>query len=173
MRGSTLSPGRQFPEHWRVVADRQAQTLAALSVDSAAARLILDWSSLFRYDVFYKSVFRPAVLRANRLAVEPIHPVEFAESVEAARSEHSLESPSMLPPGLVFKALRHTYASLCVAAGIPPLHIARFMGHSRVTTTLTVYAHLFEDDHSETMAALETMSAPTAPNVTPLRRRRG
>lgn len=150
---------RKDPEHWRVVAARQADTLAALSVDEAAARLVLDWSSLFRYGVFYKSVFRPAVLRANRLA--------------AADIGLSPESSPVLPPGLVFKALRHTYASLCVAAGIPPLHISRFMGHSRVTTTLTVYAHLFEDDHSETMAALEAMSAPSAPNVTPLRRRRG
>lgn len=62
-----------------------------------------------------------------------------------------------LPPGLKFHALRHTYASLCVAAGIPPLAIARFMGHSKVTTTLSVYAHLFENDHSDAMAALGAM----------------
>ncbi|MGO9071144.1 hypothetical protein [Mycobacterium sp.] len=37
---------------------------------------------------------------------------------------------------LKFHALRHTYASLCVAAGIPPLQLSRFMGHAKVTTTL-------------------------------------
>jgi integrase len=41
-------------------------------------------------------------------------------------------------PEFKFHALRHTYASLCVVAGISPLHIARFMGHARVTTTLAI-----------------------------------
>ncbi|WP_019970244.1 tyrosine-type recombinase/integrase [Mycobacterium sp. 141] len=78
----------------------------------------------------------------------------------------------MLPPALKFHALRHTYASLCVAAGIPPLQLSRFMGHAKVTTTLAIYTHLFDDDHAETMTALEAMSRPTAaPNITPLRRR--
>lgn len=77
-----------------------------------------------------------------------------------------------LPPALKFHALRHTYASLCVAAGIPPLQLSRFMGHAKVTTTLTIYTHLFDDDHSETMAALEAMSRPVdARNVVAMRQR--
>ena len=39
------------------------------------------------------------------------------------------------------------------------------MGHAKVTTTLGVYTHLFDDDQAETMAALEAMSRPAAPNV--------
>ncbi|MBM4601557.1 tyrosine-type recombinase/integrase [Rhodococcus hoagii] len=110
----------------------------------------LDWSTPLRHPSFYKSVYRPAVLRANRLT-----------------------PGAGLPPGLKFHALRHTYASLCVAAGIPPLEIARFMGHSKVTTTLSVYAHLFEDDHADAMAALGAMSAAPdrSDNVVPIRRR--
>jgi integrase len=53
----------------------------------------------------------------------------------------------------------------------PPLEIARFMGHAKVTTTLGVYAHLFNtDDHAEAMAALGAMEAlPTyGGNVVPL-----
>lgn len=45
------------------------------------------------------------------------------------------------------------------------------MGHAKVTTTLGVYAHLFNtDDHAEAMAALGAMeAAPTyAGNVVPL-----
>jgi len=35
-----------------------------------------------------------------------------------------------------------------------------------VTTTLAIYTHLFDDDHAETMAALEAMNRPDfAPNV--------
>lgn len=125
--------------------------LAALSADEAAERLVLDWSQPIRHQTFYKAVFRPAVARANRLG----------------------GGDETLPTALKFHALRHTYASLCVAAGIPPLQLSRFMGHAKVTTTLAVYTHLFDDDHAETMAALEAMSHPVeAPNVLPMRRRR-
>jgi integrase len=87
-----------------------------------------------RHAAFYKAVYRPAVLRAARLT-----------------------PTAALSPELKFHSLRHTYASLCVAAGIPPLEIARFMGHAKVTTTLAVYVHLFEDDHAGAMAALGAM----------------
>ncbi|WP_264073001.1 tyrosine-type recombinase/integrase [Mycobacterium cookii] len=128
-----------------------SEALAALPVEQAADRLVLDWSASIRHQTFYKAVFRPAVLRANRIGGDD----------------------SVLPPALKFHALRHTYASLCVAAGIPPLQLSRFMGHAKVTTTLAVYTHLFDDDHSETMAALEAISTPTATlNVVPLRRAR-
>jgi integrase len=128
------------------------EELAALSADEAAGRLVLDWSVPIRHQTFYKAVFRPAVLRANRLGGDG----------------------PVLPPGLKFHALRHTYASLCVAAGIPPLQLSRFMGHAKVTTTLGIYTHLFDEDHAETMAALEAMSRPVgAPNVVRLHRRSG
>jgi integrase len=59
----------------------------------------------------------------------------------------------------------------CVAAGIPPLQLSRFMGHAKVTTTLSIYTHLFADDHTETMAALGAMGRPKpdAGNVIALR----
>jgi integrase len=124
--------------------------LAGLSVDDAAERLALNWSAPIRHQTFYKAVFRPAVARANRLG----------------------GYDKVLPRNLKFHALRHTYASLCVAAGIPPLQLSRFMGHAKVTTTLSIYTHLFDDDHSETMAALEAMSRSAVPsNVVAMRRR--
>ncbi|OPX12840.1 tyrosine-type recombinase/integrase [Mycobacterium sp. AT1] len=155
---SATTSSRRDPEHWRIVAQRQARTLAGLSVDHAAQRLELDWSQPLRHMTFYKSVFRPSVLRANRLA--------------GSTDQSAPDAAPLLPPGLKFHALRHTYASLCVAAGIAPLDISRFMGHSRVTTTLAVYAHLFDSDHADSMAALEAMSTPTdTTNVVRLRRR--
>jgi integrase len=60
-------------------------------------------------------VYQPAVLRAQRL-----HP-------------HIGMSAA-----LKFHSLRHTYVSLCVAAGITPLEISRFAGHAKVTTTLGI-----------------------------------
>jgi integrase len=90
------------------------------------------------HGVFYKAVYQPAVLRANRLA-----------------------GRAVLPPALTFHAFRHSYASRCVAAGIRPIDIAELMGHRDVKTTLTVYAHLINtDDHTSNMAALGALSAP-------------
>jgi integrase len=136
-------------EHGRRIVPKAEEALAALSVEEAEARLTLDWDNPLRHQTFYKSVYRPAVLRANRLTPD-----------------------AGLPPTLKFHALRHTYASLCVAAGLQPLAIARFMGHSKVTTTLSVYAHLFEDDHADAMAALGAMGQPVerGDNVVPIRR---
>jgi integrase len=130
---------------WKAVRLRQATALAELSVAEAEARLVLDWVNPLRHGTFYKAVYRPAVLRATRLT-------------PSAR----------LSAQLKFHSLRHTYASLCFAAGIPPLEISRFMGHAKVTTTLTVYAHLINtDDHAGNMAALGALATgPTcAENV--------
>jgi integrase len=123
-------------------ARRQAVALADLTTADAGERLVLDWTQPLRHATFYKAVFRPAVLRANRCAVA------------------TDKTPGALPPALKFHALRHTYASLCIAAGRPPLEVARFMGHAKVTTTLGVYAHLFNtDDFADAMTALGAMEA--------------
>jgi integrase len=78
---------------------------------------------------------------------------------------------TVLPPNLTFHSLRYTYPSLCVAAGIPPREISRFIGHAKITTTLTIYSHLFPFDHTEHMTALAAMNAPVAANVVPMHRR--
>jgi integrase len=136
----------------RAKARRQASALAALSPAEAGEQLVLDWAAPNRHATFYKAVFRPAVLRAIRLA-------RMRQDVGAA-----------LPPQLKFHALRHTYASLCIAAGRPPLEVARFMGHAKVTTTLGVYAHLYADDFADAMVALGAMETGPdyGPNVVPL-----
>jgi integrase len=128
-------------------ARRQATALADLTPAEAGERLVLDWDAPNRHATFYKAVFRPAVLRANRL-----------------------RPTAALPPQLKFHALRQTYASLCIAAGRPPLEVARFMGHAKVTTTLGVYAHLYADDHADAMTALGAMETGPlhAGNVVPL-----
>jgi integrase len=51
------------------------------------------------------------------------------------------------------------------------LEVSRFMGHSKPTTTLAIYTHLFNtDDHAGAMAALGAMAAGPnyGTNVVPL-----
>jgi integrase len=80
-------------------ARRQAEALAELTVAEAEARLVLDWTQPLRHATFYKAIYRPAVLRANR------------------RTAATGNTTAALPPQLKFHALRHTYASLCVRGG--------------------------------------------------------
>ena len=111
---------------------------------------MLDWENPLRHATFYKAIYRPAVLRAN-----------------------GLSPTAKLSPSQSFHSLRHTYASLCVAAGIEPIDIAELMGHRDVKTTLTVYAHLINtDDHAGNMAALGALGAGRlqADNVVRFRR---
>lgn len=123
-------------------ARRQADALARLSVEDAEKRLVLDWTQPLRHATFYKAAYRPAVLRANRITP--------TAKLDSDQSFHSL---------------RHTYASLCLAAGIRPIDIAELMGHRDVKTTLTVYAHLINtDDHTGNMAALDALAVPANPN---------
>lgn len=90
-------------------ARRQADALAELTVEDAEKRLVLDWTLPLRHASFYKAVFRPAVLRANRTAGNVV-----------------------LPAGLRFHSLRHTYASLCAAVpSISVRQVAEWMGHTR------------------------------------------
>ena len=43
--------------------------------------------------------------------------------------------------GYSFHALRHTFATRCVEVGFDPKSLAEILGHSSVTTTLSVYVH--------------------------------
>ena len=53
------------------------------------------------------------------------------------------------PETFVFHSLRHTYASLLLRAGTPPIVVARQLGHLNMMTTIRTYAHVTDDfmDH--------------------------
>lgn len=44
-----------------------------------------------------------------------------------------------------FHALRHTYASICIANGNDPATVSNRLGHADITTTLNIYTHLFKE----------------------------
>jgi integrase len=45
---------------------------------------------------------------------------------------------------VTFHALRHTHASHLIAAGIDVVKVAKRLGHSDATITLSTYAHFFQ-----------------------------
>lgn len=47
-----------------------------------------------------------------------------------------------LPEQLTFHALRHTCASMLIAAGVPLPEVAQILGHATPQVTATIYAHI-------------------------------
>lgn len=57
--------------------------------------------------------------------------------------------------GLVPHELRHTCASLAIAAGANVLAVQRLLGHDTATMTLDTYGHLFSDDLTKVAESLD------------------
>jgi integrase len=64
-------------------------------------------------------------------------------------------------PPLRFHDLRHTFAShLIVDLGLDVAQVSRILGHAQITTTLSVYTHLFDDArHAQDLKAKMAASA--------------
>jgi integrase len=59
-----------------------------------------------------------------------------------------------------FHALRHTFASLCIAAGMDPKAIQRAMGHSTINITMDTYGHLFAGAYDHALARVDALLTP-------------
>lgn len=68
--------------------------------------------------------------------------------------------PALLRAGLPreygFHALRHTYASSLISAGLHPRVIQARLGHKSIVETMDTYGHLFPGANEETTRAIET-----------------
>lgn len=73
--------------------------------------------------------------------------------------------------GLRFHDLRHTCASLLIAAGAHPKAIQEHLGHKDIQTTFNVYGHLLPSAQEALAAALDAVFDADRPdNVRPLQR---
>ncbi|WP_170131550.1 tyrosine-type recombinase/integrase [Quadrisphaera granulorum] len=55
-----------------------------------------------------------------------------------------------------FHDLRHTAASIWLAAGVEIYKVSRWLGHANISTTDSIYAHLYATDYSADAARLAT-----------------
>ncbi|MFG3231822.1 tyrosine-type recombinase/integrase [Streptomyces antibioticus] len=58
-------------------------------------------------------------------------------------------------PSVTMHQLRHTYASLLIAAGESVKVVAERLGHTNAAMTLNVYSHLFPDSEDKTRRAID------------------
>ncbi len=60
-----------------------------------------------------------------------------------------------LPRHTTFHALRHSYASAALAAGLPILEVSRHLGHATTAETTDTYGHLLPDTGDRTRHSLD------------------
>lgn len=63
--------------------------------------------------------------------------------------------------------LRHTYASMLIAAGVPVSEVSAQLGHASVDITLRVYTHLFTEASTASRAISDAINKKWAPKGHP------
>jgi integrase len=63
-------------------------------------------------------------------------------------------------PAIRFHDIRHTYASLALAAGVHPKVVSDRMGHSSITITLDTYSHAIPALQEEAAAKVAALFVP-------------
>lgn len=68
-----------------------------------------------------------------------------------------------IPDSITFHDLRHTQASLLLAAGVDLKVIQKRLGHKKFETTANIYSHLLQNSQHEAVDKLSNMMEKTAP----------
>lgn len=82
----------------------------------------------------------------------PMHDRSTARAVERACHRAGLVDTTGRPL-VTTHGLRHTAASIMLAAGVPLVVVSRQLGHADVNVTARIYAHLLGDDQLDAAAA--------------------
>jgi integrase len=85
---------------------------------------------------------RPAVSRDSRGPAGP----DYIRIDVLRQVWYTAVEQADLPQGLRIHDLRHTCASLLIAAGTDPKAVQVHLGHSSISVTMDRYAHLFPSD---------------------------
>ena len=56
---------------------------------------------------------------------------------------------------MTWHALRHTHASMLIAAGLPITVVSKRLGHASPAVTLSIYAHQFSGDDRQAADAID------------------
>lgn len=86
----------------------------------------------------------------------PMHDRSLARALERASARAGLvaEQRGRSVPLVTPHGLRHTCASIMLAAGVPLIVVSRQLGHANPNITATIYAHLLDDSQLDDAAAV-------------------
>lgn len=69
------------------------------------------------------------------------HPERFSREFERKQATHNRLNPAKPLPRLRLHDLRHTWATLALAAGVHPKVVQERLGHTTISTTMDTYSH--------------------------------
>ncbi|QEO15619.1 site-specific integrase [Agromyces intestinalis] len=100
-----------------------------------------------------------------------VSPLDYSRPVSTAAVRMGYLVPAAKRLGIAdhmrLHDLRHTYASLMLAAGFQPWQVARWLGHANVSTTDAVYAHLYPSDYAVEVERFEAFVSDVDNSVGP------
>jgi len=110
-----------------------------------------------RHTAFMRLVFKPAVQGKPAVEAQPARQGRGATKARPA-------IPGALPhkANLRFHDLRHTCATLLIAAGAHAKLVQERLGHSSITTTLNLYGHVLPTTEAALVDALDAIHAEAA-----------
>ncbi|MBR1874206.1 MAG: tyrosine-type recombinase/integrase family protein [Eubacterium sp.] len=79
--------------------------------------------------------------------------VSAIDTVVRSINEDDRDEPHM--ERILPHAFRHTFATRCLEAGIPPKVVQKWLGHASINMTLDLYTHVSEDLSAQHMYTLE------------------
>jgi integrase len=88
---------------------------------------------------------------------EPIDPDNWTKDVWP-----TVRTTAKLPETVTVHALRHTFGSLLLDAGVPVKHVSEQMGHASPTITMQVYQHILRATSATATRQLDKL-IPGAP----------
>ena len=103
---------------------------------------------------------QPAELVFSTSLGGPIHPNNLSRSFNAIIQSAGL-------PRIRFHDLRHTHATLLLAANQPVHAVSERLGHARSSITLDVYAHVIPGMQQDAVAALDRLLSERVPESFP------
>ncbi|KZX21142.1 tyrosine-type recombinase/integrase [Rathayibacter tanaceti] len=120
---------------------------------------------LRRYLLQHPHSGNPAALFWPGRAVGGKHSLDYSRVMDNASFRRNYFRPALAAaklPDMRVHDLRHTAASLWLAAGFQPYEVSRWLGHSNVTTTDTIYAHLYATDYTSHVAKFDAFVVKSA-----------
>ena len=85
----------------------------------------------------------------------PIH--RFIADLIDRKSLYELSDGVSAQSSQTLHGLRHTHATILIAAGIPVVTVSNRLGHSDTSTTLNIYAHALPSTERQAVEAIEKM----------------
>jgi integrase len=155
-RGEAAGLTAQRVEHLRrrLVVRRQLQGKELVDVKSKASRRPVPVDDLIITKISaHMSAYEPG---EHGLLITAPGGVPLSDSTFNVHWRRAVEAAG-LPEGTRFHALRHTYASALIHAGVNVKVIQKRLGHSSIRETLDTYGHLLPDSEDLGRGAIETM----------------